>query len=61
MNVVTCLMLEMEIVDKDFKSGFISAFQNAVKVVSYYPAYKLHLQSIEAICFKVNQRMEGAR
>ena len=26
----------MEIVDKDFKNGFVVAFQYAVKVVSYY-------------------------
>ena len=26
----------MEILDKDFKNGFVSAFQYAVKVVSYY-------------------------
>ena len=26
----------MEIVDKDFKNGFVAAFQYAVKVMSYY-------------------------
>ena len=33
----------MEILDKDFKNGFVSAFQYAVKVVSYY----LHVSFLE--------------
>ena len=33
----------MEIVDKDFKSGFISVFQYAVKSVSYF----LHVSFLE--------------
>ena len=33
----------MEILDKDFKNGFVSAFQDGVKVVSYY----LHVSFLE--------------
>ena len=33
----------MEIVDKDFKNGFVAAFQYAVKVISYY----LHVSFLE--------------
>ena len=33
----------MKIVDKDFKNGFVTAFQYAVKVMSYY----LHLSFLE--------------
>ena len=33
----------MEIFDKDFENGFVSAFQYAVKVVSYY----LHVSFLE--------------
>ena len=36
----------MEIVDKDFKNGFVAAFQYAVKVVSYY------LNSVETLLQK---------
>ena len=33
----------MEIVDKDFKNGFVAAFQYSVKVVLYY----LHMSFLE--------------
>ena len=33
----------MEIVDKDFKNGFVAAFQYAVKLMSYY----LHVSFLE--------------
>ena len=41
----------MEILDKDFKNGFVSAFQYAVKMVSYYLLHVSFLETCKSYGF----------